>query len=81
MSDNQPRLESLRARLIEKETARKDISEALLDPDHSKDEVKSLLDRGAALDLEIEALQTEIRGIEFPDPTEPGQPINPWTEE
>lgn len=81
MSDDQPRLEALRARLSEKETTRKDISEALLDPDRSKDEVKGLLDRGTALDLEIEALQNEIRAIEFPDATEPGQPMNPWTEE
>ncbi|MDQ3197532.1 MAG: hypothetical protein M3Q32_14580 [Pseudomonadota bacterium] len=70
-------LESLRARLTEKELTRTKISEDLLDPNHSKEEVKSLLDRGTSLDVEIEALENRIRAIEFPE-SDSGQPINPW---
>ncbi len=77
MPDDKADLESLRARFTEMELTRTQISEDLLDPNHSKEEVKGLLDRGTSLDVEIEALENRIRAIEFPE-SDSGQPINPW---
>lgn len=77
MADDNSNIESLRTRLTGMELTRTQISESLLDPNHSKEEVKSLLDRGTALDIEIEALKNKIRAIEFPE-SDSAQPINPW---
>lgn len=77
MAEDNIDLGSLRARLAEMALTRTQISEALLDPNHSKEEVKKLLDRGTALDLEIEAMENKIRAIEFPD-RETGEPMNSW---
>jgi hypothetical protein len=71
------RIELLRNELNEHQAQKQEISAKLLDPGWKKEEVKALLDRGAELDLKIEALENEIRDLEHPG-KKPGEPINPW---
>lgn len=74
------KVELLRNELNEYQAKKQEISTLLLDPGWNKEEVKSLLDRGADLDLKIEALETEIRNLEHPG-QKSGEPINPWMSE
>lgn len=74
------KIELLRAELSKQQEQKQNISAKLLDPGWKKEEVKALLDRGAELDLKIEAIEKEIRELEHPGQP-PGGPINPWMSE
>ena len=74
------KIELLRGELGKHQEEKQNISTKLLDPGWNKEEVKALLDRGAELDLKIEAIENEIRELERPGQP-PGEPINPWMSE
>jgi hypothetical protein len=74
------KIELLRAELSKQQEQKQNISTKLLDPGWKKEEVKALLDRGAELDLKIEAIENEIRELEHPGQP-PGESINPWMSE
>ena len=74
------KIELLRAELSKQQEQKQNISTKLLDPGWKKEEVKALLDRGAELDLKIEAIENEIRELEHRGQP-PGEPINPWMSE
>ncbi len=67
MEIDQQKITALRQELNQLRARKDGVSVALLEREKSDEEIKTLLNESADLALKIEALETEIRHLEFPN--------------